>query len=129
MCDLRFPVGEIAGEIAATLPDNVNLQTYRRSRTLAFAARMCHNGDMIMQSSLTFKIYCTNCYGTEIWKLDRIARMLSKIPATGVQSPLPPEPDIERIAEQFTAYNKQITCPGCGKTGTLTVSRLQPPGM
>ena len=83
---------------------------------------------MIAQPPLTFRVYCTNCYGTEIWKLDRIARVLSEIPATGIQSPLPPEPDIEKIAKQFTAYNKQVTCPGCGKTGTLTVSRITLPG-
>jgi len=84
---------------------------------------------MVTKSPLSFKIYCSNCYGTEIWKLERIAHALSGIPGTGVLSPLPPTPDIEHIAEQFILHCKQMLCPGCGKTGTLVVSRIVVPGM
>jgi len=70
-------------------------------------------------SPLAFNVRCTVCYGTEVWKLGRITRLLT---AAGE---LPPEfaSDIEFIAEQFTAHCKQLVCPGCNKTGVLTAQR------
>jgi len=77
---------------------------------------------MFEHSSLSFQVWCSACYGTEIWQLERIARSLT---AAGL---LPPssEPDIEWIAELFTAHCKVITCTGCAKRGTLTVRRVEP---
>jgi len=83
---------------------------------------MSHNRYMSEQSLLSFKVWCSACYGTEIWRLGRITRLLT---AAGI---LPPssESDIEWIAEQFTVHCKEITCPDCGKKGTLTVRRIDP---
>lgn len=99
------------------------------STALAFLFPTCHNLGMLTRSPLSFKVQCTACYGIEIWKLERIVRVLSEIPAAGVPVKLPPDFDIEHIAEQFIAHSKRISCPGCGKTGTLDVYRILPPGM
>ena len=70
--------------------------------------------------SLAFRVQCAACYGTEIWKLGRIVRVLT---AAGK---LPPEfeSDIELIAEQFTDHCKQLVCPSCDKKNVLTAQRV-----
>jgi len=81
---------------------------------------MSYNDGMTEQSPLAFNVQCTACYGTEVWKLGRITRLLK------TAGKLPPEfeSDIEFIAEQFTAHCKELVCPGCEKKGVLTVQRI-----
>jgi hypothetical protein len=74
------------------------------------------------QSPLSFRVWCSACYGVEIWRLERIVHVLN---VAGKLSS-PNESDIELVAEQFIAYSKHILCPGCGKTGTVTVNRVVP---
>ena len=71
--------------------------------------------------SLTFKVLCSACYGEEIWRLNRIVRTLT---AAGELTPAD-EANIEYIAEQFIAYSKHMVCVGCGKTGLITVFRVE----
>jgi len=83
---------------------------------------------MIKESPLSFQVYCSACYGTEIWHLERITRLLIAakvlLPPTDDPPPLP-EPDIELIAELFIAHCKKIPCTGCAKKGMLTVQRIE----
>jgi hypothetical protein len=77
---------------------------------------------MLTQPSLSFRVWCSACYGAEIWRLERIVRVLT------VAGKLPPssESDIELIAELFSAHSKNISCPGCAKIGTISVCRIVP---
>jgi len=73
-------------------------------------------------SPLSFKVMCTACYGTEIWTLGRITRLLTDL------GKLPPEfkSDTEFIAKQFIAHRGRIHCAGCNKVGVLNVQRIVP---
>jgi hypothetical protein len=75
---------------------------------------------------LSFRVSCAACYGVEIWKLNRIVRVLSKIPDANMPAELPPDFDLDFLAEQFVKFSKQISCPGCGKIGTLQTVRTFP---
>lgn len=93
---------------------------------LDFQYFVCHNERMMThRSSLSFKVYCPNCYGREIWKIERIFRALTKPLIKGVPADLSLS-DEEKIAELFITRRTLIRCPGCGKTGVLTVERIPP---
>ena len=71
-------------------------------------------------SPLVFRVTCRACYGTEVWRHDRIVRTLTD---AGI---LPPstETDVEQLAKLFVANSEQLTCSGCGKKHVLLVQRI-----
>ena len=75
---------------------------------------------MITSPHLSFTVRCSACYGAEVWQFERITRTL----VTAGILPSAFEPDIEAIAELFIAHSKQLYCPGCNKTGLITVHRI-----
>jgi hypothetical protein len=76
---------------------------------------------MQKQSPLSFRVQCSACFGAEVWRFERIARLLKEV------GKMPPsESEIELIAREFIAHSKNILCPGCGKTGFITVQRIEP---
>jgi hypothetical protein len=90
---------------------------------LVFLTLMCYNQRMLKSSPLSFRVQCSACYGIEVWRLERITRVLNE---AGKLPPPPHESEIELIAQEFILYSKKLHCPGCGKVGAITVQRVVP---
>ena len=75
---------------------------------------------MSTRPPLAFRVNCRACFGTEVWRRERIVRTLT---AAGVLAAATVADD-ERLAQLFIANSEKLTCVGCGKAEVLIVQRI-----
>jgi len=67
-----------------------------------------------------FRVHCTACYGSELWKFEHVIHSLTE---AGVSLPDDHQPD--KVIELLFANCKHLTCPGCGKRNAMIIRRIE----